>query len=170
MQRLGVRRAGDDYERVQVNTRLQTSGLLSLRAAFSHCWLCVCARSSHHEIEPNVLLTTYDRTCNGGGYPPGPYGKRDMIFSLRVRIARVKLDDGDGNSAPARAVNWHTANKFNWYNNRCAGCVNPTTVDWVRQHRKAISGLFVCCGHWSILDNGTTQERSCSRLSFSNRC
>ena len=117
-----------------------------------------------------MLLTTYDRTCNGGGYPPGPYGKSDMIFSLRVRIARVKLDDGDGNSAPARAVNWHTANKFNWYNNRCPGCVNPTTVDWVRQHRKAISGLFVCCGHWGILDNGTTQERSCCRLSFSNGC
>ena len=76
------------------------------------------AYTSHHEIEPNVLLTTvtihailtsfhctrgrarrratalvyvrlivfcgsfqYDRTCNGGGYPPGPFGNADMVVS-----------------------------------------------------------------------------------------
>ena len=42
---------------------------------------------SHHEIEPNVLLTTFDRISNGGGYPPGSNGCCDAIFSMRVHIA-----------------------------------------------------------------------------------
>ena len=57
---------------------------------------------SHHEIEPNVLLTTYDRISNGGGYPPGSNGCCDAIFSMRVHIARSVSET----STTAPPQNW----------------------------------------------------------------
>ena len=72
-------------------------------------WDCIApepitnAYSSHHEIEPNVLLTTYDRISNGGGYPPGDNGCCDAIFSIRVRVEILKTDPNDeGNALPSR--------------------------------------------------------------------
>eukprot|EP01047_Picozoa_sp_COSAG01_P033738 COSAG01_NODE_2497_length_7572_cov_3.992908_3_plen_503_part_00 len=42
-----------------------------------------CAMS---EVEPNVVVVTYDRLAAGWNGPPGPYGAVDAVFAIRVKI------------------------------------------------------------------------------------
>ena len=42
------------------------------------------------EVEPNVVVVTYDRLAAGWNGPPGPYGAADAVFAMRIKIAPSK--------------------------------------------------------------------------------
>ena len=44
------------------------------------------------------LLVLYDRLAGGWQGPPGPYGRADFVFSMRVTISALKSDDDDATS------------------------------------------------------------------------
>ena len=39
------------------------------------------------QVEPNVVVITYDRLAAGWDGPPGGYGKVDAVFAMRAKIA-----------------------------------------------------------------------------------
>ena len=38
--------------------------------------------------EENVVVVSYDRLAFGWYGPPGPYGERDFVFAIRVKVGQ----------------------------------------------------------------------------------